>query len=67
MSRSAGNESADPSCPLSLSEGRFGSLLSTRCRIPARLEEDMVGLHKETQEKVTLTGFAVIQGNVGLP
>jgi hypothetical protein len=39
--------SADPSSPLALSEGRCGSLLSTRCRIAALLDEDMVGWQKE--------------------
>ena len=42
-----GCASADPSCPLDLSEGRCGSLLSTRCRIAALLDEDMVGWQKE--------------------
>jgi hypothetical protein len=44
---SAGCASADPSCPLALSEGRCGSLLSTRCRIAALLDADMVGWQKE--------------------
>lgn len=46
----AGCASADPSCPLDLSGGRFVSLLSTRCRIAALLDEDMVGCQKETAQ-----------------
>ena len=31
-----------PLALLALSEGRFGSLLSTRCQVPDQLDKDMV-------------------------
>ena len=54
----------DPSCPLALSEGRCGSLLSTRCRTAALLDEDMVGWQKERAQASMMVEFTVIHVKV---
>ena len=43
---------------LALSEGRFGSLLSTRCQVPDQLDKDMVdGLTEENTGNGVMVGL----------
>ena len=66
MSRSTDSDSADPSCPLALSEGRFGSLLSTRCQVPDQLDKDTVdGLTEGNTSNGVMVGVTVVHVKVG--